>query len=268
MEPTYMQFYEVLPADAEAEASTEVEEESTDDGVDLEDMDDSFEDSEDEAESGESEDSDDDTEEESDTEGESEEADEEKSEDDATEEVQSDEEKQKQHNREMAAKRLQDKQQREDAIREKQQEYISQADGEDPIAVAVRQLQVSEYNNKVDGNTNKLTNGYERAIKDFPILNDPSPEVRAELAGALDAFQAMHVTMDTFSNPTDVRGDLYQFLQAKADSIAALTGKGARQQLQSKGKEKSKTLITPTRAPKAPKKDPDLEGFDEEAARY
>jgi len=74
--------------------------------------------------------------------------------------------------------------------------------------------------------------------------------------------------VDTYGNPTEVRGDLYAYLQTKADSIKQLTGIGARKQAESKGKEKSKTLVTPGRAPKEGKKNPMLDGFDEEAGRW
>ncbi len=171
-------------------------------------------------------------------------------------------------NKEQAEKRVQAKANREAQLRQQQQEYIAEADTEDPRDLAVRQLQVDAYNNKVDGNTNKLTNGYERAIKDFDVLTDKDPQIQSEVDAALDAFQAMYVTVDEYGNPTDVRGDLYQYLQAKADSITRLTGLGATKQIRSKDKERSKVLATPTRAPKPAKKDLDLESFDEEANRW
>jgi hypothetical protein len=186
---------------------------------------------------------------------------------DAPKDEPSDEEKRKQHNREMAEKRLQAKAEREAQLKKQQDDYIAEATADDPRDLAVRQLQVDAYNNKVEINTGKLTNQYEKALKDFDVLNDSSPEIQAELNQALDAFQAIYVTFDKFNNPTDVRGDLYKYLQAKADSIAALTGRGARHQQQNKAKEKSKALTPPAREPKTPKKDPDLEAFDEEAAR-
>jgi hypothetical protein len=181
---------------------------------------------------------------------------------------QSDEERQKAHNREMAEKRLQAKAQRDAGIKQQQDDYLADADPEDPRDIAVRQLQIDAYNNKVEANTNKLTNGYERAVKDFPILTDSSPEVQREVSQAIDAFQAMHVTIDKFGNPTGVRGDLYAYLQAKADSITALTGRGARQQSQNKTKERSKVMSPPSRPPREAKKDADLDAFDEEAGRW
>lgn len=177
------------------------------------------------------------------------------------------EEKQKAFNKEMAERRIQEKQLREQAVKEQQQEYIAEAE-DDPIQQAVRENQVATYNLKVDANTSKLTTAYEKAIKDFDILSSEDPAVKAEIDNALDAFQAMHVTIDRFGNPADIRGDLYQFLQSKANSIQQLTGIGAKQQQTNKGKEKSKTFTPPSRAPKEPKVDADVEAFDEEAKKY
>lgn len=197
---------------------------------------------------------------------------EESEEDEATEEQSeeaelSEEDKQKAFNKEQAERRIQDKQQREATIQEAQQKYLEEADPEKPEDLALRQLQVSAYNNQVKTNTNELTNGYQKALNDFDILRDQSPEVQAELDDALDSFQARYVTLDGYGNPQEVKGDLYQFLQTKADSIRKLTGIGAIRQQNSKGKEKSKTFTPPSKAPKEPKVDPDLAAFDEEAKK-
>lgn len=266
-EPSYMEFYEVQPAakdEVETESTAEDEDESEAES-ELENMDASFEESEDEDESEES--SDDDEGDESDTEGESEETDGDKPAKPKEPEL-SEEEKRKAHNREMAERRIKEKQDREVKIKEEQQKYVSEADSDDPHEIALRQLQVDAYNNNVDRNSNKLTNGYERALKDFDILRDPDPAIQRRLDRALDSFQAAHVAVDKYGNPTEVRGDLYSYLQDEADSIRELTGKGARQQANAKDKEKSKTFTPPTRKPKEAKKDPQLEAFDEEANRY
>src|SRR6185369_13799006 len=120
----------------------------------------------------------------------------------------SDEEKQKAFNKEMAERRILEKKQREQTQKEQQQEYLAEA--EDDKELVIRQLQVDAYNNKVEGNTNKLTNSYEKAIKDFDILNSDDPVVKAEVDSAIDAFQAQYVTVDDFGNPIDVRSDFYQ----------------------------------------------------------
>jgi len=161
---------------------------------------------------------------------------------------QSDEDKRKAFNREMAEKRIQEKQQRELSIKEQQDKYLEEA--EDNRDLALRQLQIDAYTNKVEGNTNKLTNGYERAVKDFDILRSSDPAIKEALDEAIDAFESMHVKLDAYGNPTEVSGDLYQYLQGKAESLSKLTGLGARQQIENKGREKSKTLTPPSRSPK------------------
>lgn len=260
-------------ADEQSTESTEVETaEVEDNDTELEDMEVSSEELEQLDESDSADDSEDD--EESDTESEPKEEDDQEESNDEAEEVEepeeqlSDEDKQKALNREYAERRLREKAEREATIKQQQQEYVAEADPDDPRDMAVRQLQIDAYNNKVESNTNKLTNSYERAIKDFDVLNSQAPEIQAELNAALDAFQAMNVTIDAYGNPIEVRGDLYEFLQTKADSIKNLTSIGARGQDKSKTKEKSKVLTTPNRAPKEPKKDADIEAFDEEASKW
>ena len=262
----YMNFYEELPKAEELEA------ESDDDGAEsaLEDTEISFEHK-----------SDDEPEEASEEETNDEEA---KSEDDdketgvektkvekpAAKDAKSDEEKTKAFNREQAEKRLQEKQAKELSRKKDQDDYIATADPDDPKDLAVRQLQVDAYTNKVTANQNTLTSAYQRALKDFDILNNPDPAIQAKVNRALDLFQAASVTVDKYGEPVDVRGDLYSHLQTEADSIAELMSIGARKQTTSKEKEKSKTLTPPNRAPKEAKKTAIaqmMEGFDEEAAR-
>ena len=178
----------------------------------------------------------------------------------------SDEEKRKQHNREMAEKRIQDKKLREQEILKQQKEYISEA--EDDKDLALRQLQVDAYNNKIETNTNKLTNSFERAMNDFTIFKDPNPEIQAELDQALDTFQALYVTIDQYGNPADVRSDLYSYLKTKADSIQRLTQIGAKKESNAKTKSKANALVPPSRTPKEPKKDEAFDAFDEEANRW
>lgn len=178
----------------------------------------------------------------------------------------SNEDEQKAHNKMMAEQRIREKQAREYQIKQMQQEYVAEA--QDDQSLALRQLQVDAYTNKVENNTNKLANGYERAVKDFPILADATPEIKAEVDAAIDTFQAIHVKIDKFGNPSEVSGDLYSYLQTKASSIERLTQIGARKQVENKTKEKSKTFTPPNRTPKEPKIDLDLKAFEEEASRW
>lgn len=257
---------EQSPESVEPTESVEVESEAVDNDVDLEDIEVSAEEMG-ESTSEESEDDEEEpTEDESDDEEEDTEEDSEESTDVEEPEL-SEEDQRKAFNREMAERRIQAKAEREAKLKADQEQYLAEA-GDDPLDIAVRQLQMDAYNNKITANANKLTNDYERAIKDFDVLRDATPEVQQEIDAAIDAFQAMHVTVDAYGNPSDVRGDLYQFLQTKADSIKKLTSIGAREQTKSKSKEKSKTFTPPTRAPKQAKVDPDLAAFEEEASKW
>jgi hypothetical protein len=172
----------------------------------------------------------------------------------------------KERNREMAARRLAAKDQREAVIESKKKEYIDGADNEDEAFK--RTTEVELYNSRVERNENSLVSASERAFADFPILNDKDPAIQRRVNKAIDAFQAQHVTIDAFGNATRVKGDLYEYLKDEADDIQALTGRGAREQVKSKAKEKSKTFTRPVRKPQSKKGDPMVEAFEEEANRY
>lgn len=261
----------------------EVKPDEVDDDTSLEDMEISFKDvSDDEAETFEEEESEEATKEESDEDDaeteteeveseeskeESEESKDESEESEEADETQlSDEEKQKQHNREMAEKRIQEKRQREAEIKRQQDQYVSES--EDETQLAVRQLQIEAYNTKVTTNESKLKTSYEKAMVDFPVLADRSVEIQAELDQALDTFQGLYVTIDAWGNPAEVRGDLYSFLQAKAESIQRLTKIGAKKESNAKSKGKANALTPPSRMPKSPKADEAMDAFDEEASRW
>lgn len=249
-------------AEEAVDTSVSSEDTSTDnDDVDLEDI----EVNPDDISDGEVEESEDSNSEDTET---TDEPSEDESDEESEEAELSDEDKQKAHNNEMAQRRIQEKEARISRVKQEQADYIAGAnENPDPLESAVRQLQVTAYNNTVEANTNSLSNGYDRALNDFEVLRNPSPEVQAEINDAIEAFEARYVTIDGYGNPSEVRGDLYQHLQAKADSIARLTGIRNTNQDKSKSREKSKTLTTPTRAPKEAKVDPDMAAFDEEAKK-
>lgn len=180
-----------------------------------------------------------------------------------TEDEQTEEQKAAAFRAEMYERRQQEKEARQRTQQEGQQQYLDEAQDEQDLAL--RQLQIDAYDNKVERNTNNLTNSYERAIKDFDIFTNPSPEIQAELDDAIDSFQAKFVKVDEYGNPTEVKADMYAYLQSKADNIAKLTGLKAKAQVQNKSKEKSKAFKPPSRSPKEPKVDPELQAFNEEA---
>ena len=164
---------------------------------------------------------------------------------------------------EMYERRQQEKANREQTVQENQQAYLDEA--QDQQDLALRQLQIDAYETKVERVTNKLTNQYETALKDFPILRDSNPIVQRELDEAIDNFQSRFVQVDDYGNAIDSSGDMYAYLQAKADAIQQLTGIGAKQQEASKTKQKSKAVTLPGRSPKEPKRDADLDAFWNEA---
>lgn len=244
-------------ADQESTEFTSTNEEAQDQELSLDSI--SFDDDGDESTESETTENDADTEQHDEAEeSEEDEATEETGESDESDETEeqeeaelSEEEKRKAFNREMAQRRIEAKKQREQTQEEAQQDYLQQA--EDEKDLALRQLQVDAYNNNVEKHTNRLTNDYERAVKDFEILNDENPLIQAEVAAALDAFQAMHMTIDQYGNPAQVNGDLYEHLQKKAESLQSITGLGARKQVQAKAKQKSRTFQTPNRSPEKSK---------------
>lgn len=178
----------------------------------------------------------------------------------------SDEGELKQHNREMAEKRIQEKQARkaeEARIKKEQEDYILDQPEDNATTPAIRELQVKTYNAEVRANLSELKSSLSRALNDFPVLQ--SPDVQEDLNQTLDEFQALYAPLDAWGNPSVVNGDLYEYLQIKANSIERLTAIGAKKQEGSKAKEKSNATPVPSKTPKAPKSDPDMDAFNEEA---
>jgi hypothetical protein len=143
-----------------------------------------------------------------------------------------------------------------------QQEYLQGA--EDDTQLAVRQLQIDAYNNRVTFNRDKLESGIDRAMANIPELTKGAPEVKQELLRALDDYEKMNVKYDQNGDPVNVEGDVYQYLTERADSIRRLTGVGARQSAKDKSNAKSRTFTPPSKTPKQPKVDAELDAFDEE----
>jgi hypothetical protein len=170
------------------------------------------------------------------------------------------------HNAEMAAKRIAEKQAREQAKQAQQQKYLEEA--EDNKDLALRQLQVDAYNNRVEKHKNNLENGIEKAVSSIDLFQSGSPEVKEILAQRLEDFERIYVEYDSNGDPVNVKGDVYEYLTKEADSIRKILNSGARSQVKAKDKAKARTDTLPTRAPKEPKVDPDLAAFDEEVAKW
>lgn len=149
---------------------------------------------------------------------------------------------------------------------QQQQEYLESA--EDEKDLALRQLQIEAYNNRVQSNINKLQNGIEKAVASIDLFRTGTPEQKEQLLREVDKFEALYVTKDQNGDPIEVRGDILQYLQNEAEFIRKLTGVGARQQAKDKSKTKAKTLTAPASKPKETPRDPEIDAFDEEANRW
>lgn len=249
------------------DTSTNEETPETEVDMDLEGDDTSFEDMDDD-ETDESDDSEDEIEDTEPAEPEEESGEDEQPEvaEEPKEEDTASQEDIKKHNAEMAARRIAEKQAREQAKAAQQREYLEQA--EDDRDLALRQLQVDAYNNRVESMRNKLDSGIERAVASIDLFRDGSQEVKEELARRLEDFEAKHVQYDQNGDPVSVTADVYEYLQIEADSIKRLLNTGARNQTKAKSKAKARTETLPTRAPKEKAVDPDLAAFDEEVANW
>ncbi len=191
----------------------------------------------------------------------------------------------KRHNDEMAKKRIADREAREKAKHESQANWLDDGyqqaydkaikEGKDERdarydasqALALRQVQVDAYNNRIQANTDRLRNNIDKAVATIDLFQKGTPAVKEKLAKALDYFEGMHVVRDKNGDPVEVTGDLYEFLRNEAEDIRQLLGEGAVQQQRSKKNAKSRTLPKPNRAPRK-SEDPMMDGFDEEADRW
>lgn len=232
------------------EAATESEEESKDDGESQDSQDESEEEqSPKDAEPEEAEDSDEESKEQSEEES----SDEEPSEDLTPSEDKS-----------PARKAWEEREARRQAQKQQQQEEFLDA-AEDDKDLAVRQLQVDAYNNRIERNANKLQNDIDWAVANIDLFQDGTKEQKDKLLREIDKWEAIHVRKDRNGDPVEVTGNLKQYLQEEAESIRRLAGVGARQEVRNKSKTKAKTLTPPASKPKETPKDPWISAFEEEA---
>lgn len=253
-------FDEEFGATAEAEETPASESEEQAESKETESKEEVTEEAEDKEES--TDESQDETEDESDS-GKSEKEPEAESE---VEETQTDEEARKEVARQAYEQRQKERQEREALMKKAAQEHLDKA--EDQQDLALRQLQIDAYQNKVGNNVDRLQNQYDKAVNQIEVFTNPTPEVAEALGDALDEFQARFVQMDELGNPVEVNGDLYQFLQSKAGLIQKLTQIGAKKERVAKAKEKAAVTPTPTKTPKEPKSDPIVDAFDKEFDRW
>lgn len=176
-------------------------------------------------------------------------------------------EERKRYNDEQAKRRIAEKQLRAEREAREQadiQRYLQDAE-DDTEELARREHAVEQYQlqkERVSLNSDKLEVAFDRAVADIDLFRSKVPEVQEALDAAINEFAAVYTTMDDKGNVLEVRGDIYQFLKTKADTIQKLTGVGARQEAQAKQNTKARTESVPTRVPKEPKKDSDVSDFD------
>jgi len=173
---------------------------------------------------------------------------------------------QKRLNNEAAQRRIAERAKKEELRKEAEQQYLEQA--EDDKDLALRQLQLDAYNNKIERNSDKLKTGIDRALADIDLFRDGSPEVKEYLISKVDEFEKLYVAYSSTGDPVEVKADVYEYLQKEADTIRRLVDVGARKNAVDKQKVKAKTIPRPSKTPKEPKVDPDLAAFDEEVSKY
>lgn len=181
-------------------------------------------------------------------------------------EDQSKEDDRKEQARKAFEARQQARLERQKAQEELARQHLEAAQDEQDLAL--RQLQIDAYTNKVNSNTDRLTNQYEKALNTIDAFRDPTPEVAEYLGEAIDEFEARFVQMDELGNPVEVKGDLYAFLQSKAGLVERLTQLGARKAKQSSAKEKAAVTPPPSAPTKEPKEDPAVKAFEAEFDRW
>jgi hypothetical protein len=177
----------------------------------------------------------------------------------------------KRFNAEMAQRRIAEKKAREEAQEAKQaleaerlQRYLSEAEGDDEL-LAERQREVQTYQIQVERanlNAQRLELGIEKALAEIDLFKTGSQAIRDELLNSLDEFERYNVVKDNQGRPIEVKGDVYQHLVKKADSIRKLTQAGAVLEAETRNQAKARAITPPTRTPKAPKTNKDLDDFD------
>ena len=109
----------------------------------------------------------------------------------------------------------------------------------------------------------KLEVQLQRAVNDLG-LKDMDEATKQFVGRRMDDFEATRVRKDQNGHIQEVQGDVYQYLKNELDSIQQFRSIGAREQNTKKEKQKAAVIPKPTRAPKEPKADQMVAGFDDE----
>lgn len=177
----------------------------------------------------------------------------------------------KRFNAEMARQRIAEKKAKEEARQaqealqaERLQNYLSEAEDDadeyDRRAKEIETLRLQQERASI--NAERLQLGVEKALVNIDLFRTGSEVVKNQLLNALDEFEATMVVKDQQGNPVEVKGDVYQYLVKRANEIRELTQAGAVQEAKTKEQAKARVITPPSRTPKAPKVDKDLEDFD------
>lgn len=192
-------------------------------------------------------------------------------EDTASEELSPDD--RKKYNDEMAKRRIAEKQLRQERDGRRQDNinrYLKEAE-DNEVEYQKRLIEVEALNvqqERIQLNSDRLETELQRAVNDIDLFRNADPDIKEELYAAVDEFEANNVVKDEYGNPVKINGNVYEYLQKKADSIRRIEGVGARRASKAKTETKSRTVTPPSKTPKTPKSDDALAGFDEEANRW
>lgn len=235
-----------------------VDEEITQAEADLEQDDTSFDDVEDVEETEE--------EEESQESDDTEESEEESETEEPPEENTDPEAERKQKAREAYEAREAKRKEREAAKQEQHQKYLDEAT--DDTDRALREVRLEAYIGRIERNADRIQTGLDKAVANIDLLTKGTPEQKEALEEAYQDYLNMYVVTDKNGDPIEVKADVYEYLQKKADTIQKLTGVGERNGAKAKTNARARTDTISTRPPKEGKKDEMLDGFDEEASRW
>lgn len=149
---------------------------------------------------------------------------------------------------------------KQEELRGSQEQYLQGA--EDDKDLALRQLQVDAYNNRIQINADKLESGIRRSIAEIDLFRTGPDEVKEALVQSLDEFEQLYVTKNKHGDPIEVRADINKFLHQRAEMLRKVMQVGARQEVKAKSKTQARTTVTPSKPPREPKVDKDEEDFD------
>jgi hypothetical protein len=166
--------------------------------------------------------------------------------------------------------RLQAKQAQETLEKERLDRYLAEAEDDDAL-YAQRQTEIERFQlskEKAAITAEKLEVGIDKAITTIDMFRTGTQVQKDALLESLDEFEQMYVVKEQKGNLLEVKANVTEFLQKKADTIKRLTQSGAATEAKTKQQVKARTVAPPSRAPKQAKADPDLEAFDEMANRW